>query len=557
MKLFLGYNINDLDSKFKNTIIDLTKPPDINNWINTLYYCFKNSISCNIGKHVSTNFKGLTFNFNNKITQVDWEYLININKFINRKFKLDQKFNINTSSFYQLFFIEFIKANEDKIDKTSNLKLIGNQNSFFGIFDSFQEQIINCKNNLYYSYSLNRFLLYRVESKDNFIYGKLCPQLKIKSNKLIINSLEYNIPNSFVQIKNNIYGLKRRDIVIKLKDTGVLSSRRENKNFTEFCDNYRNENIYYLKLPNHLNQSIVEKLYKFLVLRFPILENKNNNIFVEPKTITNYKTHFSMYIITKDVQYLVLHFNQVLFQYINCIMSSIEIFIKKINESNIVTTKQFVLEYNKGDSHIHLISEIYYIIVIILLKVPYILKNLNFITNTDEDYTQINYKFTKNEIKKLNSNSDNSYNDYLLKIIINSLSIFMDNYYVFIHQNSDIDIIPLLSGMNNKLIDNYLSRSRKATYSKGFLISYLSNFFINMNNKNMEIPVIFLNIMKLDKTEYIKIDKIHGINLNKNIPMIFNIVYSKDSLLITISYKPKYKKIKYFFNEIISQILDN
>ena len=77
-----------------------------------------------------------------------------------------------------------------------------------------------------------------------------------------------------------------------------------------------------------------------------------------------------------------------------------------------------------------------------------------------------------------------------------------------------------------------------------------------MNNKN-EIPVIFLNIMKLDKTEYIKIDKIHGINLNKNIPMIFNIVYSKDSLLITISYKPKYKKIKYFFNEIISQILDN
>ena len=105
MKLFFSYNINDLDSKFKNTIIDLTKPPDINNWINTLYYCLKNSISCNIGKHVSTNFKGLTFNFNNKITQVDWEYLININKFINRKFKSDQKFNINTSSFYQLFLL--------------------------------------------------------------------------------------------------------------------------------------------------------------------------------------------------------------------------------------------------------------------------------------------------------------------------------------------------------------------------------------------------------------------------------------------------------------------
>ena len=77
-----------------------------------------------------------------------------------------------------------------------------------------------------------------------------------------------------------------------------------------------------------------------------------------------------------------------------------------------------------------------------------------------------------------------------------------------------------------------------------------------MNNKNMEIPVIFLNIMKLNKSSFIKINKIHGINLNKNIPMIFNIVYSEDTLLITVSYKPKYKKIKYFFSEIINQILE-
>ena len=37
--------------------------------------------------------------------------------------------------------------------------------------------------------------------------------------------------------------------------------------------------------------------------------------------------------------------------------------------------------------------------------------------------------------------------------------------------------------------------------------------------------------------------------------MIINIVYSEDTLLITISFKPKYKKIKYFFNEIINQVL--
>ena len=78
-----------------------------------------------------------------------------------------------------------------------------------------------------------------------------------------------------------------------------------------------------------------------------------------------------------------------------------------------------------------------------------------------------------------------------------------------------------------------------------------------MNNKNIEVPVIFVNIMELKKSNLIKIDKIHGINKNKNIPMLFNIVYSKNDLLITVSFKPKYKKIKYFFNEIINQILEN
>ena len=557
MKSFLGYNIDKLDCKFNNTIIDLSKPPDLDNWINTLYYCYKNAISCNIGEHISTNFKGITFNYNNKITQVDWEYLIKINEFICKKFKLEDKYSLNISGFYHIFFLEFITNNKDYIDNKAKNELIGNNHNFIGIYDSYQEHVYNCKNYLYYSYGLNRFLLYRVKSKNNFIFGKLCPQLTIKDNKLIINSISYNIPKTFIKIKNSIYGLKRRDIIIQLNDTDVLKCRRENKSFCEFCDNYRNENIYYLQLPNHLNKSILQKLYKFLILRYPVLENCSNNLFIEPKSISSYKAHFSMYIITKKVQYLVIHFNQILFQYINHIISSIEEFFITIKNGNVVKTKQYVLEYNKGDRYIHLISEIYYLIVIILLKVPYILKNLNFIENIEDDYTQINYKFTQDEIKKLSHNCPNNYNDYLLKIIINSLSIFMDNYYLFIHQNSDIDIIPILTGMNTKTIENYLSRSRKATYSKGFLISYLSNFFINMNNKNMEIPVIFLNIMKLDKTDYIKIDKIHGINLNKNIPMIFNIVYSDNSLLITVSYKQRYKKIKYFFNEIVNQILDN
>ena len=88
MKNFLGYNTDDLDINYNNTIIDLNKPPDLDEWVNTLYYCYKKSISCNIGDHISSNFKGITFSYNNKITQINWIYLIKINKFINKKFKL-------------------------------------------------------------------------------------------------------------------------------------------------------------------------------------------------------------------------------------------------------------------------------------------------------------------------------------------------------------------------------------------------------------------------------------------------------------------------------------
>lgn len=556
MKTFLGYNIDSLNSDFSNSIISISdnKSPDY--WINTMYYCYKNSITCFIGNNSSTDFEGIVYNHNNKSAFITWKYLFKMNKFFCKKMKTIFKFDIDHyDNFYNIFFIEFHAKNKSNVP--TDKKFLSTQNAFIGIYDSFQEYIEDCDEKLYYSYSLNKFLLYRVKEKDDYLYGKLLPDLSVKNNKLITDNSSYDIPSSFLEFNKNIYGIKKRDIKITLKSTKILNATRDNKNFVKFCNNYRNENIYYLQINRHLNKNIIQKLYKFLVIRFPILENDNNNLFIEPQNIDRYKSYFSMYLVTNKIQYLVIHFNQVLFQYIDHIVHSIDEFFTLLSNSDNITTHQYVLEYNKGDKYIHIVSEIYYLIVIIILKIPFILKNLNFIEDTDEDYTQINYKFSKDEIEKLNKQSDNSYSDYLLKIVINSIAIFMENYYLFVQQNSNIDIIPIYSGLDNKTIDNYLNRSRKATYSKGFLISYLSNFFIGMNNKNIEVPVIFVNIMELKKSSLIKIDKIHGINKNKNIPMLFNIVYSKNDLLITVSFKPKYKKIKYFFNEIISQILEN
>ena len=61
--------------------------------------------------------------------------------------------------------------------------------------------------------------------------------------------------------------------------------------------------------------------------------------------------------------------------------------------------------------------------------------------------------------------------------------------------------------------------------------------------------------MELKQSSKIQIEKIYSKNDNKNIPIFINIVYGIDTLVINLSFKPEYKKIKYVFNEIINSII--
>ena len=307
-------------------------------------------------------------------------YLITTNDFIARKYTIDSNICFKDVSFYLIFFFKLINLNKNKITE-DGLNFIGSYESYFGIFNSYQEEILKCQKYLYFSFSLQQFLFYKVYTKNNYIVGKLFKNITIQKNKLVIEGIYFNLPKTFIKLHKNVFALKKQPLKIGIKNIGSISCIKHNKNFTLFCDNYRNENIYYLNIPHHLNKEILNKLYKYLVVRFPILENKSNNLFIDPINVTEYKSYFSMYIYSKKQQLLVLHFNQILFQYIDKIISGIETFFIKIKENHHIITEQYSLKYNKGDQFIHIVSEIYYLIVIILFKMPSILKNLNFIEN--------------------------------------------------------------------------------------------------------------------------------------------------------------------------------
>lgn len=133
----------------------------------------------------------------------------------------------------------------------------------------------------------------------------------------------------------------------------------------------------------------------------------------------------------------------------------------------------------------------------------------------------------------------------------------MENYYCIIQDNEGIDLIPIYNNMSNDCIINLLSRSSKAGLSKSFLLSFLCTVFSNINNNMVEFPIIFININKIDVIPNgINIKKVYATSENKNIPFFINVVYSDTSLHISLSYKEKYKKLKYIFNEVIDQLLE-
>ena len=559
MTKFLDIDIKNITEEYKNTIISLDKTYSFDEYFSTLYYCFKNEYNLLIGK---TNIKdidenkpkGIYYKMNNRLVFISWEYLEKMNKFIAKKHKTKTKFFIKTNSFYNIFFLKFIDSNMKLYNKKGE-NLVGISKSLFGIYDTFNEQIYKCTYSLYFSYGLNKFLLYRVLLRDSSVVGKLMDDFKFKKRTLIYKDKEIPFPKSFIHFKKRIFGIKKKEIKVKIDN---IIDRDFNKHFEKydyFCKMYRNENIYFLKVKHFINKSILAKLYTFLVAKFPLIDGDNNYVLVDPNNIDKIKSYFSMYLITKNNdKLLVLHFNQFLSGYIDLIINGIDEFFRKLSKNNIITTGQYKFNYNNKDSYIHIISEIYYLIVIIIFKLPRIVNNIQF-NSSEEKYIQANYKFKKTEIKKLQKNKTfTEYSSYLKEILIKCLSVFMNNYYLFIHNGEYIDIIPIQNGMSNTTIKSYLERSHKAQFAKSFLVSYLSNFFIKLNNKKLEMPIIFLNLTKITNTS-IKIDKVYGHNSNKNIPIIINVIYSKNQLLINISYKSRHEKIKYIFNQVLEEIL--
>ena len=166
-----------------------------------------------------------------KIVYISWEYLEKMNKFFSQKYKIKEKFFIKTNNFYNFFFLKFIHKN-NKLYDIKGMNLAGTSKTLFGIYDSYNEQIYKCKDTVYFSYGLNKFLLYRVILKDACVVGKLMEDFQFKDRFLIYNNEKIPFPNSFVYFSKRIFGIKKREIKIKINN---IIDRDFNKHLKKYC----------------------------------------------------------------------------------------------------------------------------------------------------------------------------------------------------------------------------------------------------------------------------------------------------------------------------------
>ena len=555
MKEFLGFPIKKIKPTM-NSFLNLSNKFNFKKYLATLYYCYSNNIPCiisTVDKIIIKNTPGVYYTTNKTELFFKWDYLISINKFFYTKFPVNEVFTTTTckKSIYLIFLMELMYKNT-KLYKTQGIRLLGDSKSLFGIYDNSVTMLTNCSNYLYFSNFMSKFILYRVNDTNEVIYGRLMNNFTIETGGIRYkNEQLVSLPSSFVNIKDNIYSIKRKTIKIITQQNSET-----NKIYNRFYFNFLKKNnsrcFFIFETKFDITKNILSKLYEYIISKYPILDDPHNNVLVDPYSIDISKGNIILILIKETIpNKIIIDINQYFVGYVAELYKTIMEFLYKITVSETVTVNNESMIFN-NDYCFHVISELMYLYLII--KYSYsIIKNIS--TSESNQYIQANYTFSENEAAVFQSYSSNNYSEYLKCLVSTTLSTFLDNYYIFIHEGSNIDLIPIYEGIDIDTVKKYLTYSQKANYSKFLLTTYISKISGFLDKNNFDIPVIFLNISEIPSNDKLSISKIYGSSQTKSIPIIINIVYNSSKLLINLSYKKKYSKMKYFFNELIDTIL--
>ena len=554
MELLKLTNIEVNPNHNSGIINDLT---DITQIANTYIYCISKKIKCIITDNSikSTNLRDeINIIFKGKIYYLSWLNIIMINKVIQLKYTINSDFNI-TPSIFNIFFINLIDINYHKINSKST-GLIGIKNCIFGIYDSYNDYLVNVTNKLYFSFNIFSFILYKVKESDHYIYGKLFPTITVDGDIILFNKHKFTCPITFKKLSPKYYGIKKRIVIFENTETNIISSPFLNKQINDFYFKNIVYNTLIIKVNKSLNNTLLQNLYKYIINTYPFLIDPNNKVIYDTYNYDLPKSTMNLMVqLDGNNKYLILQLDFRYNAYVQHILKSITLYLQNLSSLGSVKVIPKEIKYEHCDSFIHIVSEIYYIIVAMLFYLPTTLKNYKLIESTK--YTHANYIFSEKEIINLFDFKNSLFNTnvhYLQSIILKTLSIYSFDYYALMRTNDKTDIIPIKKNMSNKTILDLLDKSSKAELTKTLIWNTSHNIFKNVNN-NTETPLIIINIDFIETNSINSVSKIYSSCVSGSIPIFINVLYNETSLHFSLSYKKEYSNFKEAFDTIIDELV--
>ena len=315
-------------------------------------------------------------------------------------------------------------------------------------------------------------------------------------------------------------------------------------------------NTHIIKVNKTINNSILQNLYKYIINTYPFLTDLNNKVIYDVVDYNSPKETINMMVkIDHNNKYLIIQIDFRYNVYIQHILKSVTLYLQRLSSLNIVRVIPKEIEYAHTDTFIHIVSEIYFIIVAMVFYLPKTFKNYRTIESTK--YIHANYIFSQNDISNLFNSKNLLFTtnvSYLQSIILKTLSIYTSDYYALMRTNDAIDIIPIKKDMSNETILNLLDRSSKSGLSKTLLWNTSHNIFKNVND-NVESPLIVVNIDFIEGNSINSVSKVYSSCISGAIPIFINVLYNDESLHFSLSYKKEYSNFKQAFDKIIDELV--
>jgi hypothetical protein len=382
--------------------------------------------------------------------------------------------------------------------------------------------------------------------------GQLLSNLEYTGETHSINVLDasgtitdsFSCPSTFIKItyKKNSYGLFLKDQVPIVfrdipKDCLEYHYDKSVKQYSRQCG-ISHTLVFKLK-----NKSLEEEnaisLFKYVVKNIPQL-NKYNKSF----KITYGENNTLAITIDISLYYLLPN-------------------IINVVEYGLANDKKelpIVYKNNIDSSHtIHIVSELYILVFIILLYIPKMLYFAKPTNNNDSHkvYSHMHLVFSQEEMAKLSSQSiANGYGyiaDYIKVVIAKCLSIFIEHHMIVFIDDRSIDYFPIYPHMDNGYLQTLIDKNKKSRLAKGLLTSFIERLV--EKKKGYSLPLVLVNLVEIPITDTIELAKISIDNRDSSYPITMAVYYSSEHMVISISYNKDMAKIRYIFNEFVEELL--